>query len=95
MLDFIVNAISSLATWLKDLLESFFLYCYQLLLAGLSNLIDLVPVPDWALNLPQLFIQIPSSVIYFANMFDMGFGMSVVFSALGIRFLIRRLPVIG
>jgi len=95
MLDFIVNSISAMASWLKDLLESLFLFLYQSMLEGLSFLFDLIPVPDWAMSLPQLFINIPSSMIYFSNMFQLGFGISVIFSAYGLRFLIRRLPLIG
>jgi hypothetical protein len=34
-------------------------------------------------------------VLYFAQVMDFSFGLTVVASAYGIRFLIRRIPVIG
>lgn len=68
---------------------------WELLLDGLASVLESIPVPEWASGLSGLAGNIPSSVLYFAEPFNLGYGIAVLTSAYGIRFIIRRLPVIG
>lgn len=39
--------------------------------------------------------SVPSSVWYFLNLFNFAQGITTIFSALAVRFLIRRIPFFG
>lgn len=62
---------------------------------GLIYIYDMIPVPDFISNAGSFWSQVPSGVWYFADAAALGYGMSVIISAYTIRFLIRRLPIIG
>ena len=46
-------------------------------------------------SLTSAFSGLPSSVWFFIDAFQLGYGLPLVISAYVARFLIRRLPVIG
>lgn len=48
---------------------------------------------SWALE--SFFYQIPSEIWYVLNLFQFSAGLSAVVSALALRFMIRRIPIIG
>ncbi|EPD1512537.1 DUF2523 family protein [Klebsiella pneumoniae] len=43
----------------------------------------------------ELFAQLPDSVWFWLNLFQIPTGISMMVSAIITRFIIRRLPVIG
>lgn len=56
----------------------------------LLSLINVSPLP-----LVELFAQLPDSVWYFLNLFQVPTGISLMVSAIIARFIIRRIPLIG
>ncbi|CAD5751119.1 DUF2523 domain-containing protein [Escherichia coli] len=46
-------------------------------------------------DLEQLFSMLPDSAWYFLDLFQVSYGLSVVISALLVRFFIRRVPFVG
>ena len=54
-----------------------------------------IPIPDWAQSGADILSSIPPSVGYFVGPFDLGYGAAILGGAYGIRFLIRRIPLIG
>lgn len=66
---------------------------YQLFLEGLLALFNWIPVPAWAEGLDLDWV--PSSMAYFLEPFNVAWGLTCITSAYLIRFLIRRLPVVG
>ena len=46
-------------------------------------------------SLSSVFSAIPAGVWYFADFFNIGFGLPLLISAYVARFIIRRLPFIG
>lgn len=58
----------------------------------MSALTDLLPKST---NLQNLFDGLPDSAWYFANLFQLPYGITIIVSAMFTRFIIRRLPVIG
>ncbi|NMZ77678.1 hypothetical protein HBO32_31760 [Pseudomonas nitroreducens] len=40
-------------------------------------------------------VYVPSTVMFFASAFELGFGVKIVLAALVLRFILRRIPLIG
>lgn len=70
---------------LLDLLDSFF--------SGILGLFELFPLPDFIVSFTTF--QLPGFFLYILDVFQIYEGVLIVVSAYSIRFLIRRLPVIG
>lgn len=68
---------------------------YSMLLDGLLAAITAIPVPAWAASAGSYALSISSDVMYWAAPFQLGSGLAILTSAYGVRFLIRRIPVIG
>ncbi|UMO89587.1 DUF2523 domain-containing protein [Pectobacterium sp. PL64] len=56
----------------------------------LLSLVNVSPLP-----LIELFGQLPDSVWYFLNLFQVPTGIAMMVSAIIARFIIRRIPLIG
>ncbi|MFJ5359702.1 DUF2523 family protein [Pectobacterium sp. CHL-2024] len=56
----------------------------------LMSLVNVSPLP-----LVELFDQLPDSVWYFLNIFQVPTGIAMMVSAIITRFIIRRIPLIG
>jgi hypothetical protein len=76
-------------------LKEFVIYLWDKVLDACLYLLNLVPVPEWATVSGGIFSQVPSSVAFFMSVFEINFGLSVLGSAMLIRFIIRRLPFVG
>jgi hypothetical protein len=81
--------------WLKELLLYIPLKVLQGVLDAAASLIEAIPVPSFMANLGDLFAGISPGMAYFVNDLHLGAGVTMVLSAYVIRFLIRRLPVVG
>jgi hypothetical protein len=81
------------ANWLVFQLESFGVWLYDTFLTGLAGLLEIVPVPDFLINIQPILI--PSSVTFFLEPFQIEYGITILVSAYIARFIVRRLPVIG
>lgn len=89
------DLLKEFAEWLLDALLYVPRKVWEMLLDGLAGLIEAIPVPDFMQNLSSLFASMPSGVAYFASALQLGTGVTIILSALVIRFVIRRIPVIG
>lgn len=81
--------------WMFDEIRVLFVWISEQVLGALVYLLGLIPVPNWAQNPDGFGAAIPSSVWFFASAANLDFGAGIIASAYAIRFLIRRLPVIG
>lgn len=61
-------------------------------MGGLASLFESIPVPSF---LEMGNLNLPSSVIFFTDLFVLPLGASIIVSAYTLRFIIRRLPFIG
>lgn len=68
---------------------------WQLLLEGLASLIESIPVPSFMQQAGSFWGGIPSNVVYFFQFFAVAEGLAMVTTALALRFLLRRIPLIG
>jgi hypothetical protein len=72
-----------------------FFKIFELLVLGIVKFIDLMPLPFDGTDVTNAINALPSEVFWAFNLFDIGQGVTIVLSAYLIRFIIRRLPVIG
>lgn len=70
-------------------------YIFDKFADGIVSFFASIPVPEFVSALPNVFSSIPAEVIYFAQPFNLGYGLSVVLSAYLLRFIVRRIPFIG
>jgi len=87
--------LSDFAEWLLDVLLFIPKQVWEWLLEAVAAMINAIPVPDWIQDVGAVFAAIPADVIWFLDPFRLGLGLSLIGTAYTIRFLIRRLPVVG
>lgn len=91
--DWLTDWLNAAWAWLIQLLLWVPQKLYGLLLDGLATAIEVIPVPTWAAGVS--FAGIDNTIAYFAEPFQIDLALTVITSAYLIRFLIRRIPVIG
>lgn len=91
-----------LLQWLQDafdsiieFIETFPQWVFNGLCQGVVKFFEAIPVPQFFHQAGDAMQSIPPEVLYFAAMFRLDFGVSVVLLAFLIRFVIRRIPIIG
>ncbi len=78
--------------WLIDEIKLVFVGIYTSILDSITGLLTAIPSPDFLLTpVPAM----PASVLFFADLFMIPYGLSAMVSAYLLRFLVRRLPIIG
>ena len=87
--------LSDFAKWLADLLLWVPRKLWAELLDGLASIVEAIPVPDFVSTAQSAFASIPSSVLFFADKFAVAEGVAMILAAYGLRFVIRRIPLIG
>lgn len=87
--------LSSFAEWLLDLLLFIPRKVFELFMDAAAAAIEAIPVPDWVSSASSGLSNIPPGVVFFADFLQLPAGIAIILSAYGIRFLIRRIPVIG
>lgn len=68
-------------------------WIFEQLLTGFVFVLELIPVPSYMTNATSL--TLPEGVVYFIHVFELPFGAGIMASAWSLRFVIRRLPVVG
>ncbi|HSX90710.1 MAG TPA: DUF2523 family protein [Pseudomonas sp.] len=81
--------------WIYDFFQWLGQKIFSGLLEGLASVLNAIPVPGFFSDAANFFNNIPSSVLFFLNLFAVGEGIAMITAALVIRFLIRRIPIIG
>ena len=77
-----------LVLWVpKKVLES--------ILDALASLLEAVPVPDFMINAQGFFSAIPPEIIFVLTFFAVKEGIAMIIAAMILRFVIRRIPIIG
>jgi hypothetical protein len=91
--DWLTDWLDAGFAWLIELLLWVPQKLYGLLLDGLATVVEGIPAPSWASGIS--FAGVHNSIAYFGGPFHIDTGLTVVVSATLLRFLIRRLPVVG
>lgn len=90
----LINFIGQILEWTLDAVVWAALTLYEMLLIGLAAVVNAIPVPSWLAGADP-FASLDPGVAFFAQAFEIPAGVGIILSAYGIRFLVRRLPVIG
>lgn len=83
--------------WVFDQFRGIFWWVFRTVGDFVLWLLEGIPVPGWfnGATLQDLLAAIPSGVWWGIDFAMLPTGLSMVFGAWAIRFMIRRLPVIG
>ena len=81
--------------WIKDFFIWLFQYIWAQILDALAAVISAIPVPDFVYQAQSAFASLSGNVLFFVQTFAFGEGVVMILAAYGIRFLIRRIPIIG
>jgi len=92
---YLIEFLENILEWFVELLLWIPHKLFELVLDALAAIIEAIPVPSFMEDLGSLVGGLDSSIAYFAGPLQLGTGMTWVFSAMVLRFLIRRIPVIG
>lgn len=92
----------SLFDWLSDAYDSFIDFFKNLpewifgkVADAIVSFWEAFPVPDVFATAASAFGNVPPSVVFFAQTFQIGPGVTMVLGAYLLRFIIRRIPLIG
>lgn len=91
----ISELVLGLLDWLLELVSWIPKKIWELLLDALASAIEAIPVPDFVANAGGWFGGIPATVIYLGQFFAVAEGLAMIMSALVLRFVLRRIPLIG
>lgn len=81
--------------WVVDFFQWLTAWWWGNVLDGLIYLLNQIPVPDWLAELATNVTGIDPGVLYFIEPLQIPTGITWLLSAYLIRFLIRRIPLIG
>lgn len=95
MLDWLKGWLNSILAWFVEWAEWIPKKIYSAVMDGLASFISAIPVPSFVHDAAGAFSGIPSQVMYFASAFELNFGIKVILLALVLRFILRRIPLIG
>lgn len=96
------DAFKALFQWLNDAFDAFvdFLmnlpaWSFSKIAEGVVSFFEAFPVPDFFVLAASAFDSIPQEVVFFAQAFQIGPGVTLVLGAYLLRFIVRRIPFIG
>jgi len=95
MFGIVLSALNSVLAWLvRSVLVKFAVY-FALYFVVSDIMTLLTPLLPKAASLGGAFSGIGPAVWYFLDVFQFSVGLPAVLSAAALRFIIRRLPVVG
>lgn len=81
--------------WLKE----FFLWIprkiWAEILDAFAGFFESLPVPEFIIQASSAFAGISGNILFFAQMFAVGEGITMILGAYVLRFVLRRIPLIG
>ncbi len=81
--------------WMQEEVKQFFVWIAEQVFNALISIIGAIPIPAWVQQGADVLSSIPAGVGYFVAPLNLGMGALILGSAYGVRFLIRRIPLIG
>jgi hypothetical protein len=92
---YLIQYIQTILTWLMGFIDWILIEIFQVISAAVLAVINAIPVPSFFASAGSFMSALPPGVVYFSQGLDLHTGFTVLFSAIGLRFLIRRLPFVG
>jgi sulfite exporter TauE/SafE len=81
--------------WVLELFEWIPKRIFQGIMDGSASLIEAIPAPSFLTNAGSFFGNIPGGIVYFFQFFAIAEGIAMITAALLLRFILRRIPLIG
>lgn len=94
-MSYLIDYIEQILTWLLDFALWVPRMIWEALLDGLASALEAIPVPEWLSESTGLFASIDPGIAYFADALMIPQGLGIILGAYVVRFLIRRIPVVG
>jgi hypothetical protein len=94
-LTFLIPYIQQILTWLLGFVDWICIEFFKLVCAACVAVLAAIPVPAFFASAGSFAAGLPPGVLYYGQVIDLGFGFPILFTAIGLRFLIRRIPFIG
>jgi hypothetical protein len=91
----ILSFLGDALVFIVDLAEWVVVKWATMILDALIAVLSAIPVPTWLTELSGNIGTINPGVLYFIEPFQFGTGFAWVVSAFLVRFLIRRIPLVG
>ena len=91
----ILEFLGSIVQFVVDFAQWMAVKVFTLIFDALIAVLSLIPVPEWLTGLSGNIAAIDPGILFFAAPFQLGTGIAWVVSAYLLRFLIRRIPLIG
>lgn len=91
----ILKFIETALGWVVDFFQWLIAWWWGNVLDALLYVLNQIPVPTWLDELAGNVSGIDPGVLYFVEPLQLGTGLTWVLSAYVIRFVIRRIPLIG
>lgn len=91
----LIEFLGEILVWLKELLLWVPRKLTELVLDGLATVVEAIPVPTFVSNASGYLAAVPPDVVFFLDGFAFEEGVAIILSAYVIRFVIRRLPIVG
>jgi hypothetical protein len=92
---FLLQWLQAFASWLWTGLQHLGLIVFGALMQGLGQVIADIPVPGFATDAAGYIGSIPPLAAFLLHALQIGPGITIVCTAMLVRFVIRRLPFIG
>jgi hypothetical protein len=94
-MDFLIKFLSQILAWLVEFVQWIGDLAISTVLGALTTLLNAIPVPGWMSSAPSVLSGVPSGVVWLFQILQLPAGLTIILSAWLLRFLIRRIPVIG
>jgi len=91
----ILHFFEAVVTWVVTFFQWLAVKVFTLIFDALVAVLSLIPVPEWLSSISGNISGLSGGILFFIEPFQLGTGLSWIVSAYLLRFLIRRIPVIG
>ena len=95
LLSWLAEVFQKLLDWSKELLLWIPRKIWEEMLDAFASIVEAIPVPDFVNQAATSFSSISGNVLFFAQKFAVGEGIAMILAAYALRFIIRRIPLIG
>lgn len=95
MWDWVLELFNDLLDGLAQVIAAILKILFQGIVDAATAVLTLIPVPDFMTDIALAAGAIDPGIMFFLEMLQLDYGMGIITSAYMLRFLIRRIPVIG
>lgn len=94
-MDYLIKFLAQILQWLLNFLKWGAEWVWSELLGALIGVLNLIPVPQWLSDAPSVVGALPGGVAWGMRAFLVPQGLAIILGAYVIRFIIRRIPLVG